>query len=76
MRLESRTNNRAIIILARSSLNPAALCQLGFPGSLGARYSPQSLRRNYEGCKAAFEDYRKRGRKTFQFVKDAGGGWC
>lgn len=74
MGLENRTSNRAIIILARSFLNPGRTM-----GNLMAFRPPwvrdtrlNLFRENYEIRKQLLEDYKNGvGDKPFQFVKDA-----
>ena len=73
MRLENRTNNRAIIILARSFLNPgrtfANLMAFRVPWVRDTRLN--LFGSNYELRKQLFEDYKNgSGEKPFQFVKD------
>ena len=75
MGLENRTNNRAIIILARSFLNPgrtfANMMAFRPPWVRDTRLNLFGT--NYELRKQLFEDYKNgSGEKPFQFVKN---GW-
>ena len=72
MGLENRTNNRAIIILARSFLNPgrtfANMMAFRAPWVRDTRLN--LFRENYKIRKQLFDDYRHGGGdKPFQFVK-------
>ncbi len=74
MGLENRTNNRPIIILARSFLNPgrtfANLMAFRAPWVRDTRLNLFGT--NYEIRKELFEDYKNgSGEKPFQFVKNA-----
>jgi hypothetical protein len=74
MGLENRTNNRPIIILARSFLNPgrtfANLMAFRAPWARDTRLN--LFGENYEIRKMLFEDYKNgSGEKLFQFVKNA-----
>ena len=73
MGLENRTNNRAVIILARSFLNPgrtfANMMAFRAPWVRDTRLNLFGA--NYEVRKQLFEDYQNGGEKPFVFVKNA-----
>lgn len=74
MGLENRTNNRAVIILARSFLNPgrtfANMMAFRVPWSRATRLGLFGA--DYELRKQLFEDYKNgSGEKPFEFVKNA-----
>jgi len=74
MGLENRTSNRAIIILARSFLNPGRTFanMMAFRQPWVRDTRPNLFGTNYEIRKQLVEDYRNgSGEKPFQFVKDA-----